>query len=292
MPKLGRKLRRPKQSMMFGIKPEAPTPTQNEVTLLDFETHGLRMVMRDGQPWWMVADVARILGHRDATNAARYLRGRDLHTLKGSTNAGTREFLIVNEPGLYRLIMRSNKPEAERFQDWITDEVLPSIRKTGTYTAPSSRVGKTQRRLGCNRETAIARVESVDANKSIRAQLIGKGATVTAITQVHNAPHIGMFGGPAKQLRQALGITTTPLDRMEPLPLAINSHVKTVVAQQLKEGVITIEGMPAAIEATSRELVQRDMNSLGAGYCLGILDDPSRGKILGVVRQLSPPAAA
>lgn len=54
-------------------------------------------------------------------------------------SANTASILMVSESGLYKLVMRSDKPEAKRFQDWVTREVLPSIRKTGTYTHPEAR---------------------------------------------------------------------------------------------------------------------------------------------------------
>lgn len=101
--------------------------------------HQIRVVMIEGEPWFVLADLARILGYRDAANAARLLRSSELRTHSMSTNAGQRGVTICNEPGLYRLIMRSNRPEAEPFQDWVTGEVLPSIRKTGGYTVPRQR---------------------------------------------------------------------------------------------------------------------------------------------------------
>lgn len=81
--------------------------------------HSIRFTEKDGD-WWAVAkDVAEALGYRDAENATRYLPKKYKDTLKECTLGGEQNLTIINEPGLYRLIMRSNKPEAEAFQDWV-----------------------------------------------------------------------------------------------------------------------------------------------------------------------------
>lgn len=97
--------------------------------------HGIRFTEKDGE-WWAVAkDVAEALGYRDAENASRHIPKKYKDTIKCDTPKGcttsekgdasksrardTQDMIIINEPGLYRLIMRSNKPEAEAFQDWV-----------------------------------------------------------------------------------------------------------------------------------------------------------------------------
>lgn len=84
-----------------------------------------------GEPWWEAQNVCDVLDIRDASKAVSRLRSRE-------KRSESRNLLIINESGLYRLIMRSNKPAAQRFQDWVFDEVLPSIRKTGTYQLPQA----------------------------------------------------------------------------------------------------------------------------------------------------------
>jgi len=99
----------------------------------------IRTVLVDGKPWFVVADVARMLGYRDASNAARLLRPHQQGYSDVSTPSGQQRMLITNEGGLNRLILRANTEDAERIQDWVTDVVLPSIARTGTYavaTAP------------------------------------------------------------------------------------------------------------------------------------------------------------
>lgn len=101
------------------------------VTNFNFGAHAVRIVMRDGEPWFIASDVAKALEYRDAEVAARHLR---VHQ-KGVHPTGVpgKTLTIINESGLYRLVLRSRKPSAEQFSDWVTGEVLPSIRKTGSY---------------------------------------------------------------------------------------------------------------------------------------------------------------
>ncbi|AIC09989.1 BRO-N domain-containing protein [Xylella fastidiosa] len=106
----------------------------------DFHSHVVRVVMRDGNPWFIATDVAVALGYRDAANAARHVGLHQKGTHIVSTIKGNQELTIVSEGGLYRLVLRSRKPEAVAFSDWVTDEVLPSIRKTGSYSTTGTMV--------------------------------------------------------------------------------------------------------------------------------------------------------
>ncbi len=101
-------------------------------TPFPFEGNQLRTMTRDGEPWFVATDVCDALG-LDRTQIRRLdddERGVcSIHTL-----GGTQKMIVVNESGLYSLIMGSRKPEAKKFKKWVTSEVLPSIRKTGSYS--------------------------------------------------------------------------------------------------------------------------------------------------------------
>lgn len=99
----------------------------------DFNGNSIRVVMIDGEPWFVAADVAKILGYRNGPDAMRMLRDREKGTHPVRTPGGVQDSTIISEQGLYRLVMRSERGEAEAFQDWVTGEVLPTIRKTGAY---------------------------------------------------------------------------------------------------------------------------------------------------------------
>ncbi|NCE63728.1 hypothetical protein D1159_03825 [Pseudoflavonifractor sp. 524-17] len=94
----------------------------------------IRVIERGGEPWFVAADVCRALEISDTWNALQRLDDDEKGTCSISTPGGEQKMNIVNEPGLYSLVLGSRKPEAKAFKRWITHEVIPSIRKTGSYT--------------------------------------------------------------------------------------------------------------------------------------------------------------
>jgi prophage antirepressor-like protein len=115
-------------------------PTENRGVIMsniipfNYESQQIRVIQDEqGETWWIAKDVCDVL---ELTNVAMAVKGLDddeKGVSKVYTLGGEQELLTVNEPGLYTLIVRSNKPEAKYFKRWITHEVLPSIRKTGKY---------------------------------------------------------------------------------------------------------------------------------------------------------------
>jgi anti-repressor protein len=94
----------------------------NDLTLFQFETQDVRIVDQDGNPWFVLTDVCRVLELSNPSRAAERLRDHERNTLTLSEgNRGNPNVTIINERGLYRLVMRSDKPQAERFQDWVGD---------------------------------------------------------------------------------------------------------------------------------------------------------------------------
>ena len=108
----------------------------NEIQQFDFRGASLRTLTdKAGEPWFVAKDVCDIL---ELTNPAVALQSLDDDEKTNLSNSyvwseSGRRPLIISEPGLYRLVMRSRKPEAKEFQRWVTHEVLPQIRKTGGY---------------------------------------------------------------------------------------------------------------------------------------------------------------
>lgn len=111
----------------------------SSLTLFSFESHSVRAFNINGAPWFVGKDVAEALGYKDPTTAIRsHCKGvLKLHPL--TTAGGTQDVRVINEPDTFRLIVGSNLPEAERFERWLFEEVLPTIRQTGRYEAPNFR---------------------------------------------------------------------------------------------------------------------------------------------------------
>ena len=98
-----------------------------------FEGQGVRMELDEGEPWFVLSDVCRVLDIKQAHRAAASLDDDEKGRHSMTTLGGVQEMTVINESGLYSLILRSRKPEAKRFKKWVTSEVLPALRRTGAY---------------------------------------------------------------------------------------------------------------------------------------------------------------
>ena len=105
-------------------------------SIFNFNEHGVRIVLDDSkEPWFCLTDVYKSLDISRTSRLFRELDAKGVADCHILTNGGTQKLKFINEPNLYRIIFRSNKPQALSFQDWVFAEVLPSIRKTGSYVA-------------------------------------------------------------------------------------------------------------------------------------------------------------
>ena len=118
-----------------------------------------------GYAWFVAKDVCACLGLSDTGRALERLRSTEKLTRILFVSGQNREVWLVNEPGLYRLIFTSRKPEAEAFQDWVYHTVLPAINRTGSYGAPASITPEIQ---------ALIQVEAAQA---VQAALANKTQT-------------------------------------------------------------------------------------------------------------------
>ena len=120
--------------------PQESTEEDNKLGNADIRsfTNGdlgsVRVVMIDDTPWFVGKDVAAMLGYKEATKAVRErVDEEDKGVSKIDTPGGTQELTIINESGLYSLVLSSKLPTAKQFKRWVTNEVLPSVRKHGAY---------------------------------------------------------------------------------------------------------------------------------------------------------------
>lgn len=116
----------------------------NELQFFNSEEFGeIRTIEIDGKPYFVGTDVAKALGYNNPRDAvSRHCKGvvkRDT-----PTSSGIQSMSYINEGDLYRLIMKSKLPSAEKFESWVMDEVLPTIRKTGSYQKPLTTVEQIQ----------------------------------------------------------------------------------------------------------------------------------------------------
>lgn len=139
----------------------------NQVIPFNFDGFPIEAILRDGEPWFVLNRVCRVLGLDNTSLAASRLPEDE----KGSLSIaypphGLRETTIINEYGLYRLVLTSRRPEAERFKTWVVREVLPTIRRTGGYGQPVPKLN--MRDLGQVQAVAL---QLVEINQELRDQL-------------------------------------------------------------------------------------------------------------------------
>ncbi|HIF09346.1 MAG TPA: hypothetical protein EYQ81_05520 [Sneathiellales bacterium] len=145
-----------------------------------YETHQLKPIEKDGEIWFVAKEVCRILGLTYISQAVSSLDEEDKGLYKVHTNKGDREHLIINESGMYSLIMKSNKPEARKFKKWVTSEVLPAIRKTGSYATPNEKPSLVQRAEMFLE--AVRRTEELDGRVTQLEDLVEVGSDYCTMT--------------------------------------------------------------------------------------------------------------
>ena len=112
----------------------------NDLQIFIYGGEQLRTIQQPDGLWWVLRDVCQVLGLAEPHRVASRLDDDEKGRTQMTTPGGTQEVTIINEPGLYAVILRSDKPEAKAFKRWVTHEVLPSIRRTGAYGVPPERL--------------------------------------------------------------------------------------------------------------------------------------------------------
>lgn len=110
---------------------------ENEVRVWNYESSEVRTVQVNGEPWFVLADVCKVLEISNSRNISSRLEPDEKGVTLVDTLGGTQQMTIINESGLYAVVLRSDKPQAKPFRKWVTSEVLPSIRKHGSYSVQS-----------------------------------------------------------------------------------------------------------------------------------------------------------
>ena len=162
----------------------------------------VRTVERDGEPWFVGKDVAAALGYEKPTDAARkHVDLEDRGVSKIETPYGTQEMTVINESGLYSLVLSSKLPTAKAFKRWITSEVIPSIRKHGAYITPD-----TLEQMIADPDTTIRLLTTLKEERQKRIQLESEAKAnrpkvlfADAVATAHNSILIGELAKLIKQ---------------------------------------------------------------------------------------------
>ena len=116
-----------------------------ELRIFNNEEFGeVRTAVINDEPMFCLADICRVLEIKNVSDCKSRLRQKGIVTTDTLTNGGKQKMIFIDESNLYKTIFQSRKESAERFTDWVTGEVLPSIRKTGSYGMPKTTGGQIQ----------------------------------------------------------------------------------------------------------------------------------------------------
>ena len=139
----------------------------NEIQIFNYQNKQVRTVEKDGEPWWVLKDVCEVLELSTPARVSERLDWDEVSLTHIIDSIGRRqETTIINESGLYNVILRSDKPQAKPFRKWVTSEVLPAIRKHGGYLTPE----KVEEAL-LNPDTIIRLATDLKAEREKRMRL-------------------------------------------------------------------------------------------------------------------------
>lgn len=139
----------------------------NEIQIFNYQDKQVRTVEKDGEPWWVLKDVCEVLEISHIKDTADRLEKDEVGQTEVIDSLGRKQkTTIINESGLYNVILRSDKPQAKPFRKWVTSEVLPAIRKHGGYLTPE----KVEEAL-LNPDTIIRLATDLKAEREKRLRL-------------------------------------------------------------------------------------------------------------------------
>lgn len=151
----------------------------NDMQIFTYNSNEVRTVEMNGEPWFVLKDVCEVLGLTDTGRTAERLDPDELTRTTLVSGGQNREMFVINESGLYNVILRSDKPEAKPFRKWVTSEVLPSIRKHGAYMT-----SETLQAAILNPDTMIQLCQQLKAEQDKNAALTAANSQLTVDKQI------------------------------------------------------------------------------------------------------------
>lgn len=173
----------------------------NDVKIFENPVFGrVRTVSIDGEPWFVGKDIALALGYCNTKDAlSRHVDADDKGGSRITTPSGEQEMTIINESGLYSLVLSSKLPTAKKFKRWVTHEVIPAIRKTGGYQVPQSPAEQMAQGILAAQKILAERDATIAKQNERIAVLTPKGIFADAVTASKTSI---LVGGLAKLIKQ------------------------------------------------------------------------------------------
>lgn len=158
-----------------------------ELSVFTYQSQPVRTVSIDGEPWFVLKDVCEALGIIKYRNVTERLEEDEARQTGVIDSMGrSQQTTVINEPGLYNVILRSDKPEAKAFKRWVTHEVLPVLRKTGNYSVSPAPMSTAEMFLA----QAKAMVELEQQNRAIAQRLDNQQQTLEKAVSVFTLPTV------------------------------------------------------------------------------------------------------
>lgn len=173
----------------------------NDVKIFQSPEFGrVRTVSIDGEPWFVGKDIALALGYCNTKDAlSRHVDADDKGGSRITTPSGEQDMTVINESGLYSLVLSSKLPTAKKFKRWVTSEVLPAIRKTGGYQVPQSPAEQMAQGILAAQKLLAERDATIAKQNEQIAVLTPKGIFADAVTASKTSI---LVGGLAKLIKQ------------------------------------------------------------------------------------------
>lgn len=184
---------------------------KNNIVAFKYEEQQVRTIEKNGEPWFVGKDVAEILGYTNPRKAIiDHVDDEDKGVTKCDTLGGAQELTIINESGLYSLILSSKLPTAKEFKHWVTSEVLPSIRKTGEYKitpAQQNRLDIMERNSRAREASLWLRISAQVKSDTYRQVCASYASTVLAGREVIPLPQTTQHHYSATEIGQMFGVS-------------------------------------------------------------------------------------
>lgn len=184
---------------------------KNNIVAFKYEEQQVRTIEKNGEPWFVGKDVAAILGYSDTADAVKkHVDPEDKGVGEMPTPGGKQRIVLINESGLYSLILSSKLPTAKEFKHWVTSEVLPSIRKTGEYKitpAQQNRLDIMERNSRAREASLWLRISAQVKSDTYRQVCASYASTVLAGREVIPLPQTTQHHYSATEIGEMFGIS-------------------------------------------------------------------------------------
>lgn len=221
--------------------------------------HTIRTRNYSGDMWFVGVDVAAVLGLTDARKSLNLLDEDERHTIPVTDVLGRQQdTIVINEPGLYSLILRSRRPEAKAFKRWVTHDVIPTIRRTGSYSAQPE-IPRTYA------EALRAHADAVELAETRRAELEAVAPKIEAFDTYLSADGKYLIGEVAKMLGvEGMGpLKLFQFLRGRGVLIAEGTQRNMPYQRHIDLGRFTVEGAVRTNSATGQAIVRENGRPIG-----------------------------